>query len=467
MRIRPLLQSDPEEALARLKEILHLFKRINNWGSRELSIFLPAGTDIDLADLDQVVSLLEALPASESFEKVQRAFDRFASYFARAAGPELMWDDYHNHVWRTTMFCRLQDINEEEMEEWSLNLSPEFHLNVKWLPGATVIADELRFDPRVDRRVRGLISHFWEKSGGLVSINVGRIEESQTSRDISGQERDVYLVVMTTRDQQDSIRLVRLMKWDALHRIKMGFSLDQAISETIKYRNYIFDRLHAAARLGFPILTYNEIRLDEEVSGLGVIPAFFFERQYVSGIVTDKIPVSCYEKPDFIKGLAGLLGAAATFTIVLGRASPRTGKIFYDDGDELIQLNPVCIPVRLVIIETTGSFTDWTTPLLSLLPQCLACFRAHLDKAREAGVPLHVLKESVEIFAGALRDKLLAIKEIAFDSSSQIRGLFSDRPLEQGGIRHRWEGILDRLQAANPLELHDYVVNSPELRMEE
>ncbi len=272
---------------------------------------------------------------------------------------------------------------------------------------------------------------------------------------------------MTTRDQQDSIRLVRLMKWDALQWIKMGFSRDQAIAETIKYRNYIFDRLHAAAQLGFPILTYNEIRLEEEVAGLGVIPAFFFERQYVAGIVTDKIPVSCYENPDFIKGLASLLGAAATFTVVLGRASPRTGKIFYDDGDELIQLNQMCIPVRLVIIETTGSFTDWTTPLLSLLPQCLRCFRVHLDKALEAGVPLQVLKESVAIFAWALRDKLLAVKEIAFDSSLQIRGLFSDRPPEQGGIRHRWEGILDRLQAANALELHDYTVNSPELRMEE
>src|SRR5208283_3708143 len=131
------------------------------------------------------------------------------------------------------------------------------------------------------------------------------------------------------------------------------------------------------------------------------------------------------------------------------RASPRTGKIFYDDGDELIQFNSGSIPVRLVIIETTGSFTDWTTPLLTLLPQCLTRFRAHLDKAIESGVPLQIIEEAVTVFAEALRDKLDAIKEIAFAPSSKTRTVFSDRTQEQGGIKHRWEGILDRLEATD------------------
>ena len=259
----PLLEQDRTEALARLREILNLFQRENSRGSRELSFFLPADVSLDFADLEEVVCLLEALPASENAEKVQRAFDRFASHFAQSAGAELMVDDYHNPVWRTTMFCRLFDINEEEIEEWALDLSPEFHLNVKWLPGASIVGDELRFDPGVHHRVQGLISHFWEISGGLLSINVGRIEESQSTRETSGEEREVYLVVMTTRDQQDSIRIFRLIKWDVIHRIKMGIPLEQAVAETIKYRNYIFDRLHAAAQLGFPILSYSDIRLDE------------------------------------------------------------------------------------------------------------------------------------------------------------------------------------------------------------
>jgi hypothetical protein len=462
IRIKPLLEQDRAEAVARLKEILNLFQRVNSMGSRELSFFLPADTKIDTADLEQAVSMLEVLSAAEDSEKVHRVFDRFASHFAEQAGPELTVEDYHNPVWRTTMFCRLFDIKEEEMEEWALDLSPEFHLNVKWLPGASIVGDELRFDPAVHHRVRGLISHFWETSGGLLSINVGRVEESQSSRDISGEKREVYLVVTTTPDEKDSIHIVRLIKWDVFHRIMTGIPLDQAIAETVKYRNYIFDRLHAAAMLGFPILSYSDIRLDEQVPGLGLIPAFFFERQYIAGIATDKVPISCYKNPNFIKSLSGLLGETAAFSLVVGRSSPSTGKIFYDDGDEVIQLNSRSMPTRLIIIETTGSFTDWTTPLLAMLPQCLIRFRAHLDKALESGAPPHTIKTSVALFAEALCDKLSETRAIALFPT--IRSLFDDRPSEQGGIRDRWQGIIHRLDTTDVKELRNYIADSPELR---
>jgi hypothetical protein len=81
-------------------------------------------------------------------------------------------------------------------------------------------------------------------------------------------------------------------------------------------------------------------------------------------------------------------------------------------------------------------------------------------------VPPQAITESVAIFAEALRDKLRSIQDLTYAPSSGIRRLFADRPREQGGIRHRWEGILDRLLAADAEELHDYIVNSRELRME-
>jgi len=365
------------------------------------------------------------------------------------------------------MFCRLFDINEETMEEWALALSPEFHMNVKWLPGASVIGGRLKFDQGAHYRVRGFITHFWEKSGGLLSINVGRLKESQSTRDISGEEREVYLVVLTTRDQKKSIHILRLIKWDVIHRIKEGIPLDRAIQETLEYRDYIFDRLRAAAKLGFPILSYKDIRLEELVPGLGQIPAFFFERQYVRGVVTDKIPISCYKNPKFIRSISGFLGEAATFSIVLGRICPRTGKIFYDDGDELIQFDPNAIPSRLVILETTGSFTDWTTPLCALLPKCLVRFRGHLDRAFDNGVRLSVIKESVKIFADAFRKRLREIKKTALSPHSDIQSLFHDRPVESEGIRDRWEGIIHRLATTNVDELHDYILDSSELRFDE
>ncbi len=449
MRIRPLIEHDRPEALARLKEILKLSRCTNRSGSRELSLLLPDGKQVEFTELEKAVSLLESLPGSKSTESVLRAFDRFSSLFAAAAGPELSHDDYHDPVWRRTMFCRLLDINEGEMEELALKLSPEFHLNVKWLPGASVEGDELRFDSSAHPRIHGLISHFWEHSGGLLSINIGQIQESLSSRDISGEEREVYLVSVTNREGKDSISLLRLMKWDVIHRIKMGIPLEQAIEETFKYRDYIFDRLHAAAKLGFPILTYREIQLEQKVPGLGPVPSFFFERPYVTGVVSDKIPLSCYKNPAFIEKLSGLLGLAAAFTLVLGRVSFRTGKVYFDDGDELIQFDLNSIPARLVIIETTGSFTDWTTPIADLLPQCLDRFALQLEKAVSSGVRPHAIKRSVSLFADALCNKLHETRQAVLSPSSDLRSLFDDRPTGQGGIRDRWESILQRLEAVD------------------
>lgn len=457
MRIGPLLHTDIREATARLREIIGLSRHVNNFGNRELSPFLPADMTLDFSELEQVVSLMDDPSAQSRADEIESLFNQFSSRFAEAAGSDLLIDDENNAVWRTTMFCRLFDLDEHEMEEWALGLSPEFHLNVKWLPGAMAIGNEMHFDPSATHRVRGLLAHYWHDCGGFLSINFGRVESSQTRRDISGEERDVYLVVMTDRKQQESIRLVRLMKWDVLHRLKMGMPVDQAITETIRYRDYIFDRLRAADLLGFPILSYNVIRTEEEIPGLGNIPAFFFERQYISGVVTDKIPLAYYQRPEFIIDLARLLGTAAIFSLVMGRVSARTGKIFYDDGDELVQFDATGIPKRLVIIETTGSFTDWTTPLLSLLPQCLRRFRAHLEKAVAGGVPLKVIMDAVEVFASSLAHRLLKTKDTV---SGPVRNIFDDRSYEAGGIRSRWDGIVDRIESTDPNQLKDFVLSS-------
>jgi PAS domain-containing protein len=465
LRIRPLHWQHRTAAPARLIDNLSHFHSIYTFVISDQSLLARAGEDLDISELEKAVALIETLPASSGADEALKAFDGFASLFAAAAGPELLRDDYGDPVWRTTMFCRLLDINEEEMEELSLELSPEFHLNVQWLPGASIVDGKLLFDLNADSRVHGLISHLWESSGGLLSVNIGRIQESQSSRDISGEEREVYLVAMTTLDAKESISLIRLMKWDVIHRMKMGIPLDQAIEDTFKYRDYIFDRLHAAARLGFPILTYREIRLELRLPGVGPVPSFFFERQYVTGVVSDKIPLSCYRTPDFIENLSCLLGLAAAFTLVLGRVSFRTGKVFFDDGDELIQLDSNSIPSRLVIIETTGSFTDWTTPIAEMLPKCLKRFRTHLEKAADSGVNLEVVERSVGTFAESLCNKINELREAVLAPSSELRALFDDRPPGQAGIRDRWEGIIHRQEDADVKSLRTSVLNSRELRL--
>lgn len=459
-RIRPLIGSDRREAIARLKEILSLSQLFNNEGARELSLFLPSDRSLPLHPLNDIISALERADSPGAAEEAERLFDRYAKWFADTAGAELASDGEDRSVWRTTMFCRLFGIHEQEIEEWVLGLSPEFHLNVRWLPGARIAAGELHFEPGASIRVRNLISHYWHNWEGLLAINVGRVESPQTKRDRTGEEREVYLIVLELSDGTENIRLVRMMKWDIIHRLKLGTHRDQAIGETFQYRDYILDRLMAAKELGIAIPVYTEIRLEEELPGLGVIPVFFFDRQYVPGIVTDKIPPARYGQPGFIVRLAGLLGQAATVSLILGRVCPRTGHVFFDDADEVIQFNGEGLPERLILAETTGSFTDWFTRAADILPHCLWHFSRHLAKARDQGIPHSELHAAVTAFADAVLAEVERMRE-RLTAHPSLRNLFAGRSTEPGSIRCRWEGILNRLESTNTEELRRLILDDP------
>jgi hypothetical protein len=122
------------------------------------------------------------------------------------------------------MFCRLFDIDETTLEEYALGLSPEFRLNVCWLPGARFNGEpgfeatgEPVFEPNAEPRTRQLITHFLKNWPGVVAVNVGRVTSAQTARDRSGEQREVFLIVLEDGSGNTSIRLVRLIKWDVRH----------------------------------------------------------------------------------------------------------------------------------------------------------------------------------------------------------------------------------------------------------
>jgi hypothetical protein len=463
LRIRPLLRESPGEALARLKEINHLNRLVNDQGAPELSFFLPAEIKLPTDALEALISVLEDSVPPREPALAEDLFDRFATAFAEATGDDLTVDGDQHTTWKNTMYCRLYQLSEKEVEEWILGLSPEFHFNVRWLPGARIRGNEVAFEGNAEPRVRNLVNYFLHDRPGLVSVNVGRVESPQTQRDRTGEEREVYLVVLGLPEGGEEIRLLRLMKWDVVHRLKQGFPLRLAIGDTIRYRDYITDRLKAAAALEVPILAYTSVQFSEELQGIGEIPVFFFDRKYVSGMVTDKIPLGYYAKEGFIVHLARFLGIGAAASMVLGRASYRSGELFFNDGDEVIQLDAEKLPVRLVISETTGSFTNSTTPLVELLPQCLIHLAAHLEKARARGIARGDLEEAVTTFAETVSTEIERMKSLLETRSAALRSLFHERTSEPGSVRARWESILDRLAETDPGELRRAILASPQL----
>ena len=462
-RIRPLLRKAPQKALLRLKEIHHLSQLVNDQGVPELSFFLPAETRLTTRPLGDLIALLQEPATRQNLDRAEALFDFFALSYAVAAGDELTVDGEKHTTWQTTMYCRLYDLSEKILEEWMLRLSPEFHLNVRWLPGAHLRESEVLFEATVEPKVRSLINYFVTTWPDIVSINVGRVEASLTERDVTEEEREVYLVVLGLPECKEEIRLLRMIKWDVIHRLKQGFPLSQAIRDTVSYRDYILDRLKAVAALEIPILTYSAIQFEEELQGVGEVPIFFFDRSYIAGMVTDKIPLPYYAKSGFIVRLARLLGIAAAASMVLGRASHRTGELFFDDGDEVIQLNEERLPERLVISETTGSFTDSVTPLMALLPQCVKHLAVHLEKARRRGIPLADLRAAAEAFTEGLTGELERMQARLHDQSAGLRSLFDASTAEPGSVRARWESMLNRLATTDVAAMRKAALTSPEL----
>lgn len=462
-RIRPLLRKAPQKAMSRLREIHQLSQLVNDQGVPELSFFLPAETRLTTRPLGDLIALLEGPDTPQNIDRAEALFDFFALSYAVAAGDELTVDGEKHTTWQTTMYCRLYDLNEKVLEEWMLRLSPEFHLNVRWLPGADLRVGEVLFETTAEPKVRSLINYFVTTWPGIVSINVGRVEASLTERDVTEEEREVYLVVLGLPEGKEEIRLLRMIKWDVIHRLKQGFPLSQAIRDTVSYRDYILDRLRAVAALEIPILSYSAIQFEEELQGVGEVPIFFFDRSYIAGMVSDKIPLPYYAKSGFIVRLARLLGIAAAASMVLGRASHRTGELFFDDGDEVIQLDEEKLPARLVISETTGSFTDSITPLMALLPQCVKHLAAHLEKARRRRVRVADLKTAAEAFVAGLTGELERMQARLNDQTAGLRSLFNGSTDEPGSVRARWESMLNRLATTDVAALREAALSSPEL----
>lgn len=459
--IRPLLRRDRGEALARLQEIVHLSSLTNREGFPELSLLAHPERPLRPAALANLIALLRESDSDEALLEAEMGFDRFAASFAAAAGAELVVDSEAYAPWRAALFSRLFHIDMSAVEEWALGLSTEFHMNVRWLPGAGIVSGEPVFERDAPLRVRALINHYCNLYNTLTSINLGRVESSQTSRDRSGEEREVYLATLGFEDGRDEIRILRCMKWDIAHRLKMGEPLEQAISETLQYRRYILDRLNAFGALEIPIPPYSEIVFHENAPYLGTVPLFFMERPYVPGIVSDKIPAGRYAQPELVVRLARLLGTSAAVSLIMGRACPRTGHIFFDDGDEVIQFDEQGLPHQLVLAETTGSFADWSTPLTINLSHCLEHLSAHLSLARIEDLGNRTPARAVEAFAEGLVTEIGRMQRLLHENTLRLRCLFSDRSEEPGGIRYRWERILNRLEWADLEELRRVVMESP------
>ncbi len=457
---------EDKELQEHLIEIQYYSKCFNRYGKPEVDFFI-AGRKFweHLQKIDFSVLGATAL---------RDAHAALSQQFTTIVPPELRRDDPSKIEWRELMLSELQPLEEDRvLEEKLLGLATEFHRHIQWLPGGRIEHGELILDSffdeatpcgdaeveqLLDERARGLIYNFVRNYSHLEYINVGRIVESLSrDRELRGR-RGVYVVELKQQsDQGEIVKIIRLQKWDVNERLDRGESLLDAMMGSEEYSDYVMDRRLGCRRLNMNIpgtLVMSKIRetyrgRQTALHGKPIWTAYF-ERDYVHGTATDKLPEERFQREGYAVRFAELLGQAAAPNLIVGRCGDE-GHIFFDDGDEVIIENENKLPVELIVAHHTGSFDDFRADLT----RCAAEYADPLN-ARVDFVPDR--NAFVETYLASFVRSFQQIQEEYRRRRKAFDALFGLRPYDAGGsFAFRWECVLKRLDAADPLALAECI----------
>lgn len=387
---------------------------------------------------------------------------------------ELRLDNPENAEWRQLMVSELEPLADDKvLEEKEAGLAPEFYRHVQWLPGGRIENGELIPDsfydlppendgPEVaalrDEKVRGLIFNYVRDYAHLQYINVGRIVESLSLERRRQGRREVYVVELKEEgSDREIIKIVRLQKWDVQGRLDQMKPLQEAMIASEDYTDYVLDRRLGCRRLKMNLpetLTANRIREIYRGTQQSLhdteIWTPYFERGYAPGIATNRLPPDRFQRPGYAQRFAHLLGHAAAPNMIVGRSGD-DGRVFFDDGDEVIVEDDKGFPDDLVVLHHTGSFADFRDDLSRHAAQY-----AKPVNDRLAAVPDP--RAFAESYLAALVSNFQDIQAEYRRLRRAFDTLFRHRRYDpQGSFAYRWARVLKRLDETDAVALGECI----------
>ena len=418
-------------------------------------------------------------------EQLRARFAEMVAHFQSAVHEGFRKDDCHNSAWCQRILATLfLEGNESETEHILSGLSPEFFMQVEWLPGGRFEEGEFLFDPIFDEaachpedaelqqlcdlRAKGIIFNLIREYGDLDYVNVGSVPESLSlDRPQKEGRRAVYLVEFHSRSERALIkRFIRLQKWGVWEHLDEGKDLLQSIKESDEYTDYCLDRRLGCRQLGMNLARrVAMLRLSELYNGTNarsrgeMIRTIYFEREYLPGIATDKLPLERYVRPGYAAKLASLLGRAAASNMIVGRALDRGKRPVFDDGDEVVREAEDGLPMEIMVVDHSGAFGEYKLPL-----ETDAAHYARPVNVRDKIVPdPHGFAAT---YLDAFRDQFLHVQGDYRKRRRAFDTLFKHCKYDSGGsFAYRWECVLRRLDQTNPdalveaIRQHVWVLN--------
>jgi hypothetical protein len=222
------------------------------------------------------------------------------------------------------------------------------------------------------------------------------------------------------------------------------------------YTEYTLDRRLGCWELGMPL----PVRIDTravpetyfwktEAQSTSRIWATYYERDFVEGMATDKIPDARLQDEAYALCVAQLLGHAAAPNLVVGRTTT-DGAVIFDSGDEMLMLDEQGMPQRIVVADHAGTFNDYESPLS----------RFAADYARPVLSRAHKVPNLIAFASAYLTAFAERLAEIQDDYSQKRRAydtLFQHSKQGEKTFAWRWDKVLARLEKTDVTDLTDKI----------
>ncbi len=462
-RFAALERLDDEQLRLHLTEIREHSARRNASGFPELDFF-QAGTSFSSKDF-----------AGYDFRQLdpvalRTAHAELRQRFQEAVPREFHFDDKDDVQWRNRMFTALVAQKDEFIaQETLLGLSPEFFMQIQWLPGGRIDHGELIFDSTYDladenpndkelqqlcdERARGFIFNFVREHTDLEYVNIGRVENSLSRRQDTERRRGVYITeVKRMGVPKEIVTIIRMQKWGVREHLDDRKPLRDAMMDSDEYTEYVLDRRLGCRQLGMNLprhVTAHKVweRYFADWTGPNgiIIWSPYIERDYIRGVATDKIPNHLLENSQYAISFARLLGRAAAVNIIVGRCD-RHGRVLFDDGDEVVVENAEGQPQEIVVADPTGTFHNFDHDLAAMA-------RAYAEPLNRRRNAVYDRVEFAQVYIDAFQKRFRRIQTDYRRRRRAFDTLFKYRQRDpNGSFAYRWEQVLARLDRT---ESHD------------
>ncbi|NQT16383.1 MAG: hypothetical protein HQ582_26735 [Planctomycetes bacterium] len=465
-----LAKLDDAHLRLHLAEIGEFSARTNIRGKPEVDFFM---ADDSFSPADFAPYDFQSIANDE----LRAAHGQIGEKLQNAVPAQFQKDDPANLEWRNAMCTALIGQEDEVVsEETLLGLSSEFFMQIQWLPGGRIEQGELIFDPifeetgpaardpeteqLYDEKARGFIYNFVREYGDLEYVNIGRVIGSLSQRPPTRGRREVYIAQVKQRgSQREILSIIRMQKWGVWEHLDEGTDRLTAILDSEEYTEYVLDRRLGCRQLGMNLpIRVTAKKIGETYAGRRgewhgtLVRSPYFEREYIPGIATDKIPNRCFQSEAFALGCARLLGRAAASNVIVGRCAPN-GKVLFDDGDEVVVETKSGLPTEIVVADQTGTFSDYHRDLLEVAVQYA---QPIARRWRHVANP----HQFAGTYVDAFRERFARIQEEYRNRRGAFDTLFKHRVRDEAGsFAYRWERVLERLDRTDPHELAEGVRN--------